>query len=367
MIKMATSSLGAYKGETVLVTGDTGFKGSWIVMWLVRQKATVVGYSFPPKQADDNYNVCGLSEVYQHIDGDIRDLNHLNEVISEHRPSAIFHLAAQALVLDSLQDPRLTFETNVMGTVNVFEATRLSKNVRAVVNITSDKCYENREWVYGYREIDPLGGKDPYSASKGAAELVTSSYAHTFFGQKEGKAVATVRAGNVIGGGDWSANRIVPDCIRALKAGKPIQIRNPEAVRPWQHVLDPLYGYLLVGSHLLAGELEFAGPWNFGPAQQSMISVRELVEMLISHWGSGEYSVARQVLSKEARFLHLDISKATNELGWSPQMDFERAVKKTVEEYQVDGLSQTEVYVQRMRHIEEYLEMLNHDQRYLHG
>jgi CDP-glucose 4,6-dehydratase len=364
---MSSDSLGIYGGEAVLITGDTGFKGSWLATWLIKQKANVIGYGLPPKRKEDNYRVCGLNDIYPHVDGDIRDLRSLEKVISEHRPSVIFHLAAQALVLDSLEDPPYTFETNIMGTVNVLEATRRSKDVRAVVNVTSDKCYENQEWPYGYRELDRLGGKDPYSASKGAAELVSSSYASTFFDKEADAAIATVRAGNVIGGGDWSPNRIVPDCIRALRGGRPIQLRSPDAVRPWQHVLDPLYGYLLVGAHLLEGDRRVAGPWNFGPHQRNMIPVKELVEAIIGQWGTGEYELGEPRPSKEAKFLHLDISKAINELGWYPILDFDRAVKQTVEEYRVDGRSHEEVYAQRVRHIEEYQRQLDDQRGYKNG
>jgi CDP-glucose 4,6-dehydratase len=254
-----------YKGKTVLVTWDTGFKGSWLSLWLGHLGARVIGYSLPPKTAGDNYNICALGEKIIHIDGDIRDYRALQDVFSKYEPDMVFHLAAQALVLDSYKDPLYTFETNTMGTVNVLEAIRHTPSVKAAIVVTSDKCYDNKEWIYGYRETDPMGGVDPYSASKGACEIVASSYIRSFFNGENTANVATVRAGNVLGGGDWCANRIVPDCIRALQDNKPITIRNPDAVRPWQHVLEPLNGYLLLGASLYASGKSYFGPWNFGP------------------------------------------------------------------------------------------------------
>ena len=239
-----------YKGKTVLVTGDTGFKGSWLVIWLLNLGADVVGYALNPKTEKDNYVICNLSDKITHIDGDIRDYQTVLKVFSKYEPEIVFHLAAQPLVLDSYKDPLYTYSTNVMGTVNFFEAVRHTPSVKVAINITSDKCYENREWVYGYREVDQVGGKDPYSASKGASEIITSSYLRSFFNQDNTAHIAPVRAGNVIGGGDWADHRIFPDCMRALLNDKPIVIRDPEAVRPWQHVLEPLSGYLSLGSLL---------------------------------------------------------------------------------------------------------------------
>jgi len=359
--------LNKYQGKTVLVTGDTGFKGSWLSLWLSLLGANVVGYSLPVKNPEDNYSVCGLDDIVHHVDGDVRDEATILRVMKKHEPEMIFHLAAQALVLDSLQDPRYTFETNIMGTVNVFEAARRSKQVKAIVNVTSDKCYENVEWSHGYRETDRLGGKDPYSASKGAAEIVSSSYARTFFDKKDSAAVATVRAGNVIGGGDWAANRIVPDCIRALQSSLPIRIRNPDAVRPWQHVLDPLYGYLRLGAFLMDGEKRYSGAWNFGPAHHSVISVKRLVEEVIDHWGTGGYVVDEEPTSHEAGFLQLDISKSVKELAWYPLMDFPLAVKRTVEEYRIGDRAKRKVRQQRLRHIREYMDRRKRFERERYG
>lgn len=343
-----------YKGRTVLVTGDTGFKGSWMTIWLNRLGANVIGYALPPKNKKDNYNICGLEKRITHINGDVRDYNALSDVFSKYKPEIAFHFAAQALVLDSYKDPSYTFHTNVLGTVNFLEAVRNTPAVKTAINVTSDKCYDNKEWTYGYREIDPMGGRDPYSASKGASEIITSSYQHSFFSQNNTASIASVRAGNVIGGGDWSANRIVPDCVRALYKNSPITIRNPDAVRPWQHVLEPLYGYLLLGALLFTEGKKYSGAWNFGPASKNMISVKQLVEEVIKQWGSGKYIVEQSTDNRESNVLYLDVSKAINKLNWHPVLDFGQTVKYTIEEYRIDNLSADEIFKQRIEHIEEY-------------
>jgi CDP-glucose 4,6-dehydratase len=344
-----------YRGKTVLVTGDTGFKGSWLSLWLVHRGARVIGYSLPPKTADDNYNICALAEKITHINGDVKDHRALRDAFSRYEPDIVFHLAAQALVLDSYKDPLNTFETNTMGTANVLEAIRHTPSVKAVVVVTSDKCYDNKEWIYGYRETDPLGGVDPYSASKGACEIVAASYIRSFFSGENTASVATVRAGNVLGGGDWCTNRIVPDCIRALRDKKPIVIRNPDAVRPWQHVLEPLSGYMMLGAALYSHGKSYSGPWNFGPLARNMIPVRQLVEEIISQWGSGNYVCERPPDSyHESNMLHLDISKAINKLSWYPVLDFRQTIQFVVREYAVDNRTAEEVFDQRISHIEAY-------------
>ena len=263
----------SYDGLTVLVTGHTGFKGSWLTAWLLELGANVVGYSLeePPTQPS-NFEVMGLSRLINDVRGDIRDFPALQNAIVEYRPDVIFHLAAQPIVLHSMTKPKLTMDTNAGGTVNVLEAMRTTTSARALVSITTDKVYENKEWLWGYRETDRLGGHDPYSASKGMAELAIASYRDSFFPpnkyEEHGVAVASVRAGNVIGGGDFADFRLVPDCMRALMAGEPIGIRNPLSVRPWQHVLEPLSGYLWLGAKLLQGGPDLAGAWNFGPQEQ---------------------------------------------------------------------------------------------------
>ncbi len=349
-----------YKGKTVLVTGDTGFKGSWLVIWLLNLGADVIGYALNPKTEKDNYAICNLGDKITHIDGDIRNYQTLLKVFSKYEPEIVFHLAAQPLVLDSYKDPLYTYGTNVMGTVNFFEAVRHTPSVKVATNITSDKCYENREWIYGYREVDPMGGKDPYSASKGASEIITSSYLRSFFNQDNTAHIASVRAGNVIGGGDWADHRIFPDSMRALLNDKPVVIRNPEAVRPWQHVLEPLSGYLMLGSLLYTEGKKYSGAWNFGPLSKNMVSVRQLVEETIEQWGTGRYIVENETdNSLEASFLQLDISKAANILNWYPVLDFRQTIIFSIDEYKVDDLSSEKVFNQRIEHINKYIELRN--------
>ena len=254
-----------YKDKTVLLTGATGFKGSWMALWLYEMGANVIDYSLAPLTDEDHFNLLKLENKITHIQGDILDLNKLTDVFNKYNPEIVFHLAAQALVRLSYDNPKLTFDTNVAGSVNVLEAIRASDSVRSFVYVTSDKAYKNKEWTWGYRENDELGGHDPYSASKAAAEIVFSSYNDSFFSKKADIGVGTVRAGNVIGGGDWALDRIIPDCIRSLRANKPIVIRNPHATRPWQHVLEPLSGYLLLGMKLYQDPDNYSGAWNFGP------------------------------------------------------------------------------------------------------
>ena len=355
---MNAFSLKDYSGKTVLVTGDTGFKGSWLSLWLSKLGATVIGLGLPPVTSEDNFVLAGVGRRIRHIDGDIRDPEIVSEILRDTQPDFVFHLAAQALVLDSYRDPHATFTTNIVGTLNVLEAIRNDPCVKAAVMITSDKCYENREWYHGYRESDPLGGRDPYSASKGAAEIVISSYIRSFFSGENTPAVASVRAGNVIGGGDWGKERIVPDCIRALTAGYPIEIRNPQAVRPWQHVLDPLSGYLSLGSALARDGKKFSGAWNFGPCHQNAVSVQALVEEIIRQWGSGSFRIdAMENACAESKILMLDISKAVHVLGWSPCLSLEEAIRFTIGEYRVGGLSEQEVFDQRSLHIDQYMKI----------
>ncbi|MGA2911977.1 MAG: CDP-glucose 4,6-dehydratase [Methanoregula sp.] len=354
---MTASFLNKYSGKKVLITGDTGFKGSWLAIWLLKLGARVTGFGLPPKTREDNFTVCGLQAKIDHIEGDIRDLTQLSDAIGESRPDFVFHLAAQALVFDSYRDPYQTFTSNVTGTLNVLEAIRKSSGIKAAVMVTSDKCYENHEWVHGYRETDPLGGRDPYSASKGAAEIVISSYIRSFFHEKNTPAVASVRAGNVIGGGDWSENRIIPDCIRSLRSKHSIELRNPDSVRPWQHVLEPLYGYLMLGS-ALAGPVgkTFCGAWNFGPYPCNAVTVEDLVKEIISQWGSGMYHIKKsQSRNKESGMLVLDINKAVHLLNWNPVLPLKKSLQFTIEEYRIVGLSEDAVYHQRSAHIDEYM------------
>ncbi|MGD0229663.1 MAG: CDP-glucose 4,6-dehydratase [Syntrophorhabdales bacterium] len=328
---------GIYDGKRVLVTGHTGFKGSWLCAWLIRLGAEVRGYSLPPPTEPNHFDkLClGMGSVI----GDVRDQEKLRLTFEEFRPDIVFHLAAQPIVRRSYEDPVETFTTNSLGTMNVLEACRAVKTVRAIVLVTSDKCYENKEWSWGYRENDRLGGYDPYSASKACAELIAGSWRNSFFSPEEyGKShrvlLATVRAGNVLGGGDWAADRIIPDIARAASAGAQARIRNPRAIRPWQHVLEPLSGYLLLGQRLFEGRPEFSGAWNFGPSEESRITVKELVELAAESWSSVICSVNGAGNEPgETGSLMLDSAKARSELGWTPVWNIETAVSRTISWY----------------------------------
>jgi len=289
--------------------------------------------------------------VIRHVDGDIRDAQQVQKVFNEFKPEVLFHLAAQAIVRVSYQEPKRTFDTNVGGSLNILEAVRLSDSLKAVVYITSDKCYRNNEWVWGYRENDTLGGRDPYSASKAAAEMVFAAYLDSFFLSKKDLGLASARAGNVIGGGDWAQDRIVPDCIRSLKKGTSILIRNPSSTRPWQHVLEPLSGYLTLATKLLEDPKKFSGSYNFGPKTQSIKTVRELVDQLILEWGHGELQVSTEANAvHEAGLLHLNCDKANQLLGWHPLWDFDRTIVETVKWYKqvLDGRSALSITKQQI-------------------
>lgn len=323
-----------FRGRRVLVTGDTGFKGSWLCLWLHQLGAEVFGYALPPEQENDHYNLLGLETLIKHATGDIRDQVSVQKAFNQFQPEIVFHLAAQPLVRYSYVEPKLTFDTNVAGSVNILEAVRLCDSVKSFVYVTSDKCYRNNEWVWGYRENDELGGHDPYSASKAAAELVFSSYQDSFFHSRLGFGAATVRAGNVIGGGDWAQDRIVPDAIRALQSGTSIKVRNPNSTRPWQHVLEPLSGYLLTAVMLLNEPKQFSGAWNFGPDSKSIRTVGELAQMIVDGWGSGEMENAiHNNAPHEANLLHLNCDKAHQKMNWYPKWDADRAISETVNWY----------------------------------
>ena len=297
-----------------------------------------MGYALEPYTDRDNFIVTDLQGKVAHIIGDVRDFNEMKRVFNEYQPEFVFHLAAQAIVRESYINPKETYDINIGGTVNVLECCRITDSVRVVINVTSDKCYENKEWVWGYRENDPMGGYDPYSSSKGCSELLTAAYRNSFFNsidfEKHGKSLSSVRAGNVIGGGDWQKDRIIPDCIRALENDKPIEIRSPRATRPWQHVLEPLSGYLLLASRMYEEPQKFCGAWNFGPNQDSIISVGEIADMIVAKWGGGSW-VDKSDKSEphEANLLSLDISKAKTYLKWSTIWDAETTIGKTVEWY----------------------------------
>jgi len=326
-----------YKDKKVFVTGNTGFKGSWLVLWLLNLGAKVVGYSLDLPTNPNHHEILNLD--FETVSGDVRDLEELRRAIESFQPDMVFHMAAQSLVRKSYQNPVETFETNVIGTVNVFEVCRQVDSVRAIVNITSDKCYENQRWIWGYRESDPVGGHDPYSASKGCAELITASYRKSFFPLKEYQKahqtlVASVRAGNVIGGGDWGDDRLVPDIMRAASQNEKAIIRNPQATRPWQHVLEPLMGYLLLGQRLLEGKKEFSGAWNFGPNDEGHKNVLTVVKELQNHWSSIDLQIVTDEKNPhEANLLKLDCSKAHAKLGWRPIYDSSTMFAKTVKWY----------------------------------
>ncbi|HMO50425.1 MAG TPA: CDP-glucose 4,6-dehydratase [Kiritimatiellia bacterium] len=325
-----------YRSKKVLVTGNTGFKGSWLITWLHHLGAEVYGLALPPENDQWLFEQAGLKDICHHTDGDIRDLALVRNVIAAVKPDIVLHLAAQAIVRASYKDPVGTAATNIMGTVNVLEAIRNVDVPCAAVMITSDKCYENREWPYAYRENDPMGGHDVYSMSKGAAELVVASYRRSFFPPEGSMAVASARAGNVIGPGDWAADRIVPDAMRTLLRGEPLLVRNPGATRPWQHVLEPLSGYLWLGAKLLeTNSGMFQDGWNFGPGLDAARSVGELADAMVKTLGRGKW-ITDQVGKHphEANFLRLSIEKASSLLGWSPVWNFEATVKRTVEGYE---------------------------------
>ena len=323
-----------FKNKKVLLTGHTGFKGAWLAIWLEHLGAHVVGISLDPLYQDGVFMRSEIGERMVDHRVDIRDGKALQRIFTEEQPEIVFHLAAQALVLDSFTDPVGTFASNIMGTVNVLEAIRHTSSIKAAVIVTTDKCYENREWAHGYRESDPMGGHDPYSASKGAAEIVIASYRRSFFSQVGTAGIASARAGNVIGGGDWSANRIVPDIIKALERGEPVRVRNATSIRPWQHVLEPLSGYLLLAARLLEEKDRYAQAWNFGPLPTELYNVRDVVNAFIDYFGRGSWTSDGQTAPlHEARLLTLDISKAIQQLGWRPLLDFRKTISLTAEWY----------------------------------
>lgn len=320
-----------YRGKRVLVTGHTGFKGSWLCEILLTAGARVTGYSLNPPTDPSLFQILGLSDRMDSRIGDVRDLDHMKQVFEETKPEIVLHLAAQPIVRESYKNPVYTYETNVMGTVNLLECARLSSSVRSLVNVTTDKVYENREWEYGYRETDRLDGYDPYSNSKSCSELVTHSYVKAFFGEETSPAVSACRAGNVIGGGDFAADRIIPDCIRAMEKREDIAVRNPYSTRPYQHVLEPLYLYLTVAMRQYE-DRSFAGYYNVGPDDEDCISTGELVNLFCSFWGGDAKWVNRYDGGPhEANFLKLDCSRVKKTFGWSPRYHVSQAVEKTVE------------------------------------
>lgn len=327
-----------WQEKKVFITGHTGFKGSWLSLWLQGLGAKLVGYSLSPPTDPSLYDLAGVGDGMISILGDIRDRHALASAIQKHQPEIIFHMAAQSLVRKSYQDPVGTIETNVVGTANLLDAVRHVNSVRVVVNVTSDKCYENKEWPWGYRESEPMGGYDPYSSSKGCAELITAAFRNSFFNRqntdRRGVAIATARAGNVIGGGDWAQDRLISDIARSIIDHRPAAIRNPNAIRPWQHVLEPLSGYLLLAERLWHDGRKFSEAWNFGPPDNDAISVGELTQLFTAIWGDGAGWVYDDGdHPHEADFLKLDCSKARLRLGWKPRLKLTDAIEWTVEWY----------------------------------
>lgn len=344
-----------YQGKKVLLTGHTGFKGSWMSIWLKELGAEVYGFSLEPYTSKDNFVTTNLASEIHHKIGDVRDKEALVNYFQEVKPDMAFHLAAQPLVIDSYNDPHYNFETNLMGTVNFFEAVRNCPSVKVAVNVTTDKCYQNNEWVWGYRENDPMGGDDPYSASKGCSELITNSYIKSFFNKENSAHVASGRAGNVIGGGDWAANRIIPDLMRGLENKETSTIRNPNSVRPWQFVLEPVFGYLKLAEKLYTNGKAYAGGWNFGPAAFENYSVGDVVNEVKKY--IPDIKIDSPPLSDklhEAGLLKLDITKAVNQLGWKPKLNFEETIRFTIDGY-LDEINGAEnLYSKRVEQIKEY-------------
>lgn len=327
---------GFWAGKRVFVTGHTGFKGSWLSIWLHALGAKVTGYALPPPTDPSLYDLCRVDRLLHSIIADVRDTARLAAAVAANRPEIVFHLAAQPIVRESYKNPVETYSTNVLGTVNILQAIRSCSDVKAFVNVTSDKCYENREWVWGYRESEPLGGYDPYSSSKACSEMVTAAYRSSFFnpanpsGHDAG--IASARAGNVIGGGDFAPDRLLPDCVRAILGGVPIHLRNPEATRPWQHVLEPLSGYLLLARKLHEDGRAFAGGWNFGPDESDVKPVSWVVGRFCRLWGDGAFVAPEgERHPHEARSLKLDCSKAKAELGWRPRWGIDEALERVVD------------------------------------
>ncbi len=354
-----------YKNKKVLVTGHTGFKGSWLAIWLKELGADVVGYSLAPPSEPNNFDATNLKEKIMHVQGDVRDLYQLTETFNKYQPEFVFHLAAQPLVRLSYDEPKQTFDTNVGGTVNVFEAIRKASSVKVLVNITSDKCYENKEWIWGYRENDPMGGHDPYSASKGCAELVFNAYLKSFFSQRSMQnriiGASSVRAGNVIGGGDWGKDRLVPDCIRALSRGDKIGIRSPHAIRPWQHVLEPLCGYLLLGALLFQAPEKYSGAWNFGPESSSHLTVAAMTDKLLKYWGGGAWEdLSNPQALHEANLLKLNCDKAHAMLNWHSVLSIDECLQMTADWYKefYTGDKTKDMYQYCMSQIYKYKEKI---------
>lgn len=345
-----------YNSKKIFITGHTGFKGSWLCLMLNALGANVIGYAKDIKTPYDNFNLSGLSKLIIDIRGDILDSKKLIDSMKVAKPEIVFHLAAQPLVRYSYENPGETYLSNVIGTLNVLDAVRETESVKVVVVVTTDKCYQNNEWYWGYREDDRLGGHDPYSSSKACAELLTASYRESFFKPKDRKskiAIATVRAGNVIGGGDWSQDRIIPDCIKSFINNEPVILRNPSSVRPWQHVLEPLFGYILLAARMYYDPIKYSQAFNFGPNTDGCVPVKHVVEKLIESYGIGSFIAGNTEGAHEAKLLSLDISKSKAMLGWQPVWNIDKAIEKTAEWYKY--FKTQDVYELCLRQIKEFI------------
>lgn len=353
-----------WKNRRVFITGHTGFKGAWLTAWLKKMDAEIAGFSLPPPTTPSLFKSADLGSGILSVQGDVRDLEALGSCLEKFSPEVVFHLAAQSLVRKSYRDPVETYQTNIMGTVHLLESIRRCPSVKAVIVVTSDKCYENREWVWGYRERDPLGGSDPYSSSKGCAEIITTAYRKSYFtqGNKTGSiagssgslGIASVRAGNVIGGGDWAEDRLIPDIVRAIQKGRELIIRNPNATRPWQHVLDPLAGYLQLAERILSASDKYSGPWNFGPPAHGNVSVLRVLENFYHFWDiQPNWKTPDETQPDESQTLNLDCSKAIYHLGWRPHLDLMTSLKWTSEWYKAfysnpeNARNMTELQIER--------------------
>ena len=349
-----------YENKKVFLTGHTGFKGSWLALWLNQLGAKVCGYSLAPNTDPSMFNVLGIeNKIEKSVIGDILDNITLEKAMSDFEPDIVFHLAAQPLVRLSYSEPVLTYKTNVIGTLNVLEAARKCKSVKVFVNVTTDKCYENKEINRGYKEDEPMGGHDMYSSSKGCVEIMSSSYRRSFLQNDGSYAMATARAGNVIGGGDWALDRLIPDCIKAINKNEKIEIRNPIAVRPWQHVLEPLSGYLLLGEKLLEDGKIYAEGFNFGPNEDSVLKVADVAQKVIEFYGKGEVVIHKKDNLHEAGLLMLNIEKAKKVLNWSPVYTPNQAIEKTVEWYKHFYANDTDMYYFTLNQISEYTKNIN--------
>ncbi len=349
-----------YRNKKVFITGHTGFKGSWLSIWLQTLGAKVCGYSLKPNTNPSMYQELDIkNKIEKSIIGNILDYETLEDSINDFQPEIIFHLAAQPIVRLSYKEPKLTYETNVIGTLNVLEVARKCKSIKAFVNVTTDKCYENKEIARGYKEDEPMGGYDMYSSSKGCVEIMSSSYRRSFLQEEDSMSMATARAGNVIGGGDWAEDRLIPDCIRYINQNKAIEIRNPIAVRPWQHVLEPLSGYLLLGQKLLETGKDYAEGFNFGPNEESVLKVSEVAQKIIDNYNKGEVIVHKKDNLHEANLLMLNIEKAKTVLNWTPTYTANEAIKETVEWYKHFYAKDTDMYQYTIQQIKNYSSKMN--------